>query len=323
MSDRFLQFFQGLETGIQSRSFDMDNFITDWELQFPDVVKINPELRIPDPTERPRLKEHNEEGDAIGEEGYRLIEYFPNRNVENESFLAFGTPGEIRTQIVIIHALWRMVQTLGDGWIGFPFPDWLKASPQSHASLQIVLLPNRFGKNYPSEQYWSRRQVTIPRPDRSKLNYAALRNAAGGANGLDWGEWRCTAYLESPDGANHHKMMASGPTEASAKANLDRFLPFTKCRPLDFTTGKLDFTKGNRAKDPNRNERQNLKIYPAWLWVYNRSLLPPDYVSGKPTKSGKQSPKKFKFRLDRATEPAGWGSDLTDAFRHHLGGFVE
>lgn len=323
MSDRFLGFIENLEVGLQDRSFDLDNFATDWEQQFPDTIKINPNLKIDDFSQRPRIKEHNEEGDAILNEGYRLVEYFPNRDNQEESFLCFGTPSEIRTQIVLIHNTWLMMQSSVNGWLGFPYPDWMRASPQSHASLQIIMLPNKFGRNYPSELYWSRRQVSIPRPDRSKLTYRALRDAAGGTTGLDWGEWRATAFLESPEGSNFHKMIASGPTETTAQANLNRFLPFTKCKVLDYTTGKLDFSKGNRAKDPNRDQRQNLKIFPAWVWVYNRSLFPPDYVTGKPTKSGKQSPKKFKFRIDKLREPAGWGAGLTDAFRHHLGGFVE
>lgn len=328
--DKTIDFFRQAESAADRRSFDLDNFLTDFELCWPDQLKRNPELKEGvwggDFANRPRVYENNVEGDAILNEGYRLVEFFPDRQVENESYPCFGTPSEIRTQLVILMNLRRMLmnpELAGGEWIGYPIEEWFKASANNTASLKIILLPNKSGKNYAGDPYWSKRQISIPRPDRAKCTYGAIREACGGNAGLRWGEWRATAYLQSPDSATQHKMMASGPTEERARQNLMRFIKFTKCEPVNFTAGKLDYSRGNRAKDPERFKRMSLDVYPAWLWVFNREILPPVRADGKPTNVGKQSPKRYKMPIHWDKEPTGWREAFNNAFRKSLGGFVD
>lgn len=328
LDDKTIQFFERVETSSDRRSFDLDNFITEFEMGWPDYTKYSPNLREGfwggKFENRPRVRELNPEGDAILNQGWRLVELFPDRQDEEESYLLFGTPSELRTQLVLTMTMRRMLDFGGGGeWVGYPIEDWFKASANNTASVKIILLPNKMGKNYSGDAYWSKRQVSIPRPDRTKMTYRAIRLACGGNAGLKWGEWRATAYLQSPDSATQHKMMASGPTEERAKQNLLRFLPFTRCTPTNFTTGKLDYTQGARSKDPERFKRMNLDVYPAWLWVFNREILPPINADGKPVNTGKQKPKRYKMPINREQEPTGWKAAFNDAFKKSRGGFVD
>lgn len=330
LTDQFLRFFQQTETAADLRSFDLDNFISEFEQCWPDYVKRSPNLREGfwggEFADRPRIYESNVEGDALLNQGYRLVEFFPNRNEEEESYPCFGTPSEIRTQIVIIMALYRMRKLFGGGggeWVGYPIEDWFKASANNTASVKIILLPNKTGKNYAGDPYWSKRQISIPRPDRAKCTYAAIREACGGNAGLKWGEWRATAYLQSPDSATQHKMMASGPTEERARQNLMKFLKFSRCEVTNFTAGKLDYTSGMRAKDPQKARRMSLDVFPAWLWVFNREILPPVNSEGKPVNTGKQKPRRYKMPINRDKEPTGWKEAFNDAFKRSRGGYVD
>lgn len=310
--------------------YDIDNWATEFEQCFPKYTKINPELRDPQTAywgqaygERPRLYELNPESDAAETEGYRAIEFFPNRDVKEESYILMGTPSEIRIELVILMNLKRMLSGL-DGWVGFPFHDWVQSSAGG-LTAQIILLPNKFGVNYAADPYWSKRQVSIPAPDRTKLTYEAVRTACGAADGLNWGEWQARAYLIDPDRGSQHQMVAGGTTQESARANLARFLPFTKCEVKNYSYNQLDYNRGERAKDPLRAKRQSLDVFPAWLWILNREALPVDApgTGGTPTHKGRLQSRRFKLDIRRPAAPDGWAEKLKDAFRDYKGTLVD
>jgi len=314
----------------ESRDFDIDNWATEFEQCFPKYLKINPDFRSAETPywglpygERPRLYEMNPEADAINTEGYRAIEFFPNRDIKDESYILMGTPSEIRIQLMILMNMKRMLSG-SEGWIGFPFHEWVKASPGG-ISAQIILLPNKLGVNYAADPYWSKRQISIPSPDRAKLTYDAIRTACGGEQGLNWGEWQARVYLIDPDRGSQHQMVAGGTSQANAKANLDRFLPFTKCEAKNFTYNQLDYNRGERAKDPIRAKRQSLDVFPAWLWVFNREALPVETpgTNGLPTHKGRLQARRFKLDIRANKAPTGWAEKLKDAFRNHLGQLVD
>lgn len=328
MDDIFQTVLQA-EANERSRSFDIDNWGTEFEQCFPKYIKINPELREPATAywgqsfgERPRLYEMNTEADAIATEGYRTVEFFPNRDIKEESYILMGTPSEVRTQAVILMNLKRMLG--GEGWVGFPFHDWVQASAGGLRA-QIILMPNKQGVNYAKDPYWSKRQVSIPSPDRTKLTYDAIRTACGGDTGLTWGEWQARAYLIDPDRGTRHQMVAGGPTQERAKQNLDRFLPFSKCEPKNYSYNQMDFNRGERAKDPLRVRRQSLEVFPSWLWIFNREALPVDVpgTSGVSTHQGRLQSRRFKLNLRDKVAPEGWADKLKDAFRDYKGVLVD
>jgi hypothetical protein len=324
--DRVADFIVGAEQSQMGRSYDIDNWSRDFEEGFPRFDPISKELRSrwwgQGRENRPRFKELNNESDAQTVEGYRCIEFFPDRDDEESSTFLVGTPDMIMSQACIIMALRRLGMGGGDtGWVGFPIEDWIQVAALTTVSARIILTPDKFGKyNYRKLPYWSVRQVSIPFVDKSKLRYDALRNACGGRSGLEWGEWSARAYLLGPNGDTKHQMVASGKTQKSAYKNLSRFLPFTRATVTNITYNQLDYSKGERKKDVNRQLRQNLEVYPAHLLILNKEAIATELVKlnekGKPTHTGKHKISKFKFELWPEKEPQGWSARLTEAFKN-------
>lgn len=85
--------------------FDLDNWITDFENGFLDYTKTIPAL-MPGywgrgVANRPRIREVNTETDAQSNQGYRIIEFFPDRENQENGYLFIGTPIELRTQVAV------------------------------------------------------------------------------------------------------------------------------------------------------------------------------------------------------------------------------
>ncbi len=311
------------------QSFDVDNWTGDVEDGFPRFDKISPELKEhywgQGRKNRPRFKELNEQADAVFEEGYRVLELFPDRDNKDESYLIFGTPSELRIQASLIINLRRMHANFlaGQGWLGYPFEEYLRSQARNHLSLTVVLLTNPHGiakKTDWGEKYWSKRQISIPHVDRAKLTYSALRKACGDKAGLKFGEWQARAWVSLDDDDKQHQMVCSGTTDEGAKQNLKRFLPFTKCKLRNMTATKLDFTEGERSKDHQREDKKNFQIYAAWCFVKNKQMLPtaamvPSSTAGRNTNNGRRLQKNFKLPLFKPNEPADWKEQLKDAFR--------
>ncbi|NEO88136.1 MAG: hypothetical protein F6J87_28355 [Spirulina sp. SIO3F2] len=318
-----------------ARSYDIDNWSKDFEEGFPRFDPINDELRQrywgQGRQNRPRFKELNNEGDAQSVEGYRVIEFFPDRDDKDTSTFLMGTPQQIMTQAIIIMAMRQLKLGGGAGgeWIGYPVEDWIQAAALTTVSARIILFPDRFGPlNYQRMLTWGPRQVSIPYVDRSRLTYQALRQACGDRQGLDWGEWNARAYLIAPDGGKtQHQMVASGPTKREAERNLQRFLPFTRCEVRNYSYNQLDYSKGERAKDANKKFRQRLTIYPGHLLILNKEAVPTEALKtdekGRPTHAGKQKRRPLKFEIWPEREPSGWLGEVKDAFRDRLGKLID
>lgn len=139
-------------------------------------------------------------------------------------------------------------------WVGYPVDEYLRSRPRTGVSLQFFLTTYKRPPFYQIGTRWfSRRQVTIPYVDRRKLTYEIIRNACGGNQGLNWGEWVARAYLGLEDESRGlHQLVVGGSTEENVKKNLERFLPFTTCKLRGLTVNKIDYTKGDRANDPNK-----------------------------------------------------------------------
>lgn len=333
------QLLQGGESSgvaaTSARSFDIDNWSKDFEEGFPRFDPINDELRQrywgQGRQNRPRFKELNNEGDAQSVEGYRVIEFFPDRDDKDTSTFLMGTPQQIMTQAIVIMAI-RQLQLGGGGggeWIGYPVEDWVQTAALTTVSARVILFPGRFGNmNYQRMTVWGPKQVTIPYVDRRQLTYSRLRQACGDRQGLEWGEWNARAYLLAPNGGKtQHQMVASGHTQREAQQNLERFLPFTQCEVRNFSYNQLDYTRGERAKDANRQYRKKLTVYPGHLVILNKEAVPTEALKtdekGRPTHAGKQKRKPYKFKIWPEKEPSGWRDDVQDAFRDRFGRLID
>lgn len=304
----------------QRIDFDLDNWITDFEQGFPRFTKINPNFQNhywgQGLSNRPRIKELNEQADAQAVEGYRLVEFFPDRENKEESYLLFGTPLEIMTQCSFFMNMKMMLGlNQGDYYLGYPVDEYLRLKPRTGLTIQLILTTYKEPPYYKRGVKWfSKRQVTIPWVDRSKLTYESLRNACGGDNGQDWGEWTARAYISMDDeSAPISQMVAGGSTEDKAKKNLEAYLQFTKATVRGLSANKIDYSKGDRAKDPNKSRFTKFEVYPSWVGVLNTKLVNyTDRRIGKQTLSGKQLKKQLKFYLYQKKEPLGWTSDIRD-----------
>lgn len=307
--------------------FDLDNWITDFENGFLDYEKVNP-LYKPGYwgqgiSNRPRIREVNVEPNAQADQGYRIVEFFPDRENKDESYLFFGTPIEIRLQIAQFMNLSIMLRGMDVGaWLGYPIDEYLRMKPRSGITLQVILTTRKNPPYYQLGSEWfSKRQVTIPNVNKAKITYTALRNACNGAAGQSWGEYSARAYLTSdtaPKGIR--QMVAGGSSEEVAKENLKKFLAFTSCKVTRITVNKIDYTEGNDKNDPDKENYKSFKVYPAWISILNTKLfaLNAKKESFKKTLAGKQIGKKSKLFIYMNKKPDYWDSQLREVIKDNL-----
>lgn len=304
--------------------FDLDNWINDFEDGFTRFAKINPQFRDhywgQGFSNRPRIKELNEQADAQQVEGYRVVEFFPDRENQEESFILFGTPLELMTQISFFMNMRLMMKSIDVGaWVGYPLDEYLRQKPRTGITIQIFLTTYKRPPYYQVGSKWfSRRRVTIPFVDPSKITYRAIRDACGGAQGQNWGEYSARAYISLDDEAKAlSQIVAGGSTEESAIRNLEKFTAFTQARVRGITVNKIDYSKGDRAKDPDRTRYNSFDVYPAWVSVWNSKLVALDDArrDGKKTLSGRMLSKHNKFFLYTEREPIDWASGIRDVLR--------
>lgn len=305
----------------QKLDFDLDNWINDFEDGFPRFEKINPQFK---PNywgqtfnNRPRIKELNEQVDAQRIEGYRVVEFFPDRDKEDESYILFGTPMELMTQISFMMNLHIMMRKMDLGaWVGYPLDEYLREKPRVSISVQIILTTYKRPPYYKlGDKWFSKRRVTIPLVDKSKLTYQAIRNACGGNAGQNWGEYSARAYISLDETTKGiHQVVAGGSTEEKAKQNLKKFLAFTEGKLRGMTVSKVDYSEGDRASDPDKARYNSFDVYPAWITVWNSKLVALDDKkhNGKKTLSGKMISKENKLFIYTDKEPLGWTKIVND-----------
>lgn len=304
--------------------FDLDNWITDFENGFLDYEKINPLFKGgywgQGIANRPRIREVNVELNAQTDQGYRIVEFFPDRENKDESYLFFGTPIEIRMQVCQFMNLSIMLKGINiGGWLGYPIDEYLKMKPRKEITLVIFLTTYKAPPYYQTRDKWfSKRQVTIPNVDSSKLTYTAIRNACGGAQGQKWGEWTARAYLTDEDAPKGiHQMVAGGSSEQIAKENLKKFLSFSRCKVTRITTHKINYDEGNDKNDPDKERYKLFEVYPAWISILNTKLVALTYQgkSFKKISSGKQIGKKSKLDIYMLKEPSYWKGQLQEVIK--------
>lgn len=301
--------------------FDLDNWINDFEDGFTRFEKINPQFKAhywgQGFGNRPRIKELNEQVDAQRIEGYRVVEFFPDRDIEDESYILFGTPMELMTQVSFIMNVHVMLCRINMGaWVGYPLDEYLREKPRVAVTMQIILTTYKRPPYYKLGSRWfSKRRVTIPLVDKTKLTYQAIRNACGGSAGQNWGEYTARAYISLDEHSKGiHQVVAGGSTEEKAKQNLKKFLAFTEGKLRGMTVNKIDYTEGDRALDPDKTRYNSFDVYPAWITLWNSKLIALDdkRSGGKKTLSGKMLSKENKLFIYPEKEPFGWTNTVND-----------
>jgi hypothetical protein len=326
MADPAFEAITRIQQAEQESDFDLDNWIRDFESCFPDYEKINPTLKEGfwgrGFSNRPRIKELNEQADAKINQGYRVIEYFPDRDQKKESFILFGTPLQLQSQIALLNAIYQIVENKEIGNFE-QFEELVfhsaRLPPKTGVAIRIYLTTYKRPPYYKLPGEWfKKKRITIPMVNTAKLNYKNIREACGGSAGQNWGEYKAIAVIQLGDNqSGYSKIIVGGNSERSAVQNLERFLDFTDAKVVGVTTNKIDYTKGVRAKDSDRHKYNSYDVYPSWMVALNTDLIQTEsLLPGRQTLAGKQRKVLQRLLIYTEREPAGWNEDLRALIRH-------
>jgi hypothetical protein len=231
-----------------------------------------------------------------------------------------GKEAQLKPIITQLMALHQLLDERDIGsWTGYPINEYYRKAPQTGISVKVILTTFKRPPFYQIDNRWfSRRQVSIPMVDKSKLTYEAIRNACGGSNGQDWGEYKARAFLgelDNPKGI--YQMAVGGSTEAIAMRNLNSFSQFTQLHVKSVSVSKEDYNNGFRAKLPNKEKYNNFEVYPAFITITNTKLV--NYTDqkhqGRATTSGRELLKRIKLNIYREKEPDNWDEQLREVLR--------
>jgi hypothetical protein len=306
-----------------------EKWFEEWEKGFPEfkqerstgnfaLVGERQWERIKNPETRPRYRELTN-SQQRADCGYRVIEYWSDRSLEEESILCWGTDSQL---IQSIHQYEFLGKNRQEYWLGYPYAEYV----YHHSSSLMLQVHMRLTKKPPWEpnsliNTLKLSSATLPRPYaqipnvKPGITWEQIRDAAGGENGYEWGRFYAVARMgeelsEKIGKGNQIKCYAS--TQKNAVERVEAFAQLSNSRILTMTEGEEDQNKGQRAVEINfRNN--SIKIYPAWLTVINDKLVRSAMGyggKGKSTASGKKLAKMG--RIDLWRRPAKVEEILTD-----------
>ena len=233
--------------------------------------------RIKNPESRPRFREWTT-SQQRSDLGYRVIEYWRDRNVETESIILSGTDLQLIQHIIQYENGARDDRM----WLGYPYEEYV----YHHSSSLMIQVHMRLKKSPPWEpnsliNSLKLSTATLPRPYaqipnvRRGITWEEIYEAAGGKNGYDWGNCYAVARMgeelaEKIGRGNQIKCYASSETEAVKR--VEAFASLSASRILTMTAGEERQDKGQRAIDIHFR-KQRTKIYPAWFIIINDRLV--------------------------------------------------
>lgn len=215
--------------------FDLDNWITDFENGFLDYSKINDEYNKgywgQGIAHRPRIKELNLEPDAQSNQGYRLIEFFPDRENKNESYMFFGTPSEIKIQVATFMNLGKMLKDKDFGSVyGMPTTRFYESKIVQHRpEVTLIFIENREdvaeSYNQISAQLSFRlmnQDETTVTPQKALELATRINTVLGGATSYKWKKGReLWAYIDPTRG---YHLQANAWSKQEAKDVFEKVL---------------------------------------------------------------------------------------------------
>lgn len=227
----------------------------------------------------------------------RVVEIQPNREVPDERLIIAGPEDEAKTAIVHALANYQLVENRDVGQIvGDSAIDNLRADRHT-LRIKIQMFPYPRPPFYRSDKR-SPTRVTINIPDinRSRLDWDLIKQAVGGANGYNYGRFRCVAKLD-----NGRSMSVHAASEAEGEQLIQRLDTLTNASIL-----ALNITEeqrvGARARNPHLLKK-TARIYPGWLYISNRQELL-DQNQGRATLEGNYFDRRERIRLHTANKPS-------------------
>lgn len=153
-----------------------------------------------------------------------------------------------------------------------------------------------------------KREYTIADVSRSKLNWATIKQAAGGGNGFTTGEICCRAKLN-----NGRQMQCLGASYQEAQKIVEDLVKLSDAEilyPLSFTERK-DFSKSKSGMQ----RRDSIKMYPAHVTILTQNLIAPNNDRGNKYKAGQYLKRKARIPLYTDKAPSDWEKILANLFK--------
>lgn len=174
----------------------------------------------------------------------------------------------IITEILAIHQLIRN-RDVGE-YVGQSINEYARSQPKRlklkilFCSIKTPPWRNANGSDITRATY------NVPFVKRTKIDWATIKEACGGANGYSWGRYRCTANIVD-DSGSLSQMAVYGSSESEAEHRLKALATLS-----DGTITSLSVTEekkeGRRATD-KLLYKETIKIYPAYFTIVNQEKI--------------------------------------------------
>ncbi|RUT07279.1 hypothetical protein DSM106972_025400 [Dulcicalothrix desertica PCC 7102] len=184
-----------------------------------------------------------------------------------EEIILSGTEETLKPVITLLIGIFQMIENrdIGD-IVAMPVPEYVRANP-----LTTKLCITYFSKKEPP--FFSKKQdkiikaiYNIPDVKHGALKWEAIKNAAGGANGYQWGRFKARANLN-----NGREMSIYGASGEIAEKRLLELLTLSnaKIKTLSITEEKKE---GVRASDQGLY-KEATQMYPAYFSILNSEKI--------------------------------------------------
>lgn len=152
-------------------------------------------------------------------------------------------------------------------------------------------------------------EITVPRVERSKLDWDKIKRAVGGETGYSYGSYKMTGFLVDHTGLPVGKIIVSGSSEDKACDRIEDLAKLTDCKVNNFERGG-QVKRGERGKllwvDP-------IKVYPADVTIINAQKIV-DKKEGRKEQTGNYKRTSLKISLWEDKEPDNWNKEIMKLF---------
>lgn len=237
-----------------------------------------------------------------------IVEILPNREVDGERIVLAAPRDLLRQEIVSTMRTHELLDNRNVGmWVGEPVSELVRVAP---TSLDLRIIFNSVQRS-PFIQADGKRgkqvQVTIPNVDRAKIDWSAIKAAAGGDNGYLWGRFLGRATLD-----NEQFVYAYCATSDEAKDRVKAYAAFSKSELLAITI--TEETREGKRAIYNALYKEPTRIYPISFTIINQQRILNE-ASGKATLSGIYKRKQDVIPLNVPSQPNDFDTIIADLFR--------
>lgn len=208
------------------------------------------------------------------------------------------------TEILAFHQIIRD-KDIGE-FVGQTMPEHVRAAPQA-LKLKVLFYsvesPPWRAVNLVKATY------NVPFINRAKMDWTSIKNACGGANGYEWGRFRCTANISDSNG-NIRQMQVYGGSESEAETRLRALMVLSEGQIITLTPAE-EKKVGKRATD-KQMYKETTRIYPAYATIVHSEKIITE--SHNATLNGNYYRSRGRVPLWTATEPP----DAAETFREAL-----